>query len=140
MINDKISADAFKCMMVNLLLCILDAKSDAQEQAEYREKLGTSSDANNEMLAKLVRERKLLINRAKESSNTCGQYFQDAKNKTAHEMGQYWDDEYQSIQVRIDVEQVIQNNFNYVNGNLARAVFGDKAWTYAWAAAQEDDE
>ena len=140
MINDKISADAFKCMTVNLLLCILDAKSDAQEQARYREKLGTLSDANIEMLARLVRERKLLINRAKESSDTCGQYFQDAKNKTAYEMGQYWDDEYQSIQVRIDVEQVIQDNFNYVNGNLARAVFGDKAWTYAWAAAQEDDE
>ena len=123
MINNKISENAFKCMTVNLLLCILDAKSNVQEQAEYREKLGTSLDANIEMLAMLVRERKLLKNKAWEFSNTCGQYFQDAKSRTAYEMAQYWQNEYQYGQVLIDVEHVIQNNFNYV-----------------WAAAAADNE
>lgn len=123
MITETISNDAFKLMTLNLLLCILDEKSDVDEQARYRAKLDTITSENIEMLAKLVRDRKLLKNDRSEIYDTTARFFQKAKRETAYGMGDYWRNKY-GINA-FEVSSLIQNNFNYTRGCLGHAVFGE---------------
>lgn len=127
MITNKIARDAFEHMIINLLICILDAAATKEWTQYYKPMIDPADKENTLTLVTLVRK---VIKDEEDAYEAAGKFFEKAKEMTVYEMQDYWTDKYEVSPFLID--DWLQKNYAYLRGDLIRALFGKKAQLAFW--------